>query len=231
MVGYVFTFDEFGNLHQNHEGVKITVFGKGDNYSASSDESGRFHLKNLLTGTYEIHFEKKGYGILKQFSIQHLGGQATLLGLNNNRVYFIYEMPTTEISNLVLNKDTAYAEFQFSKGPAPQYINLRLYFSNNADFTEDSQKYNADFKIGVNGPNWHKWRASGLPFNPGSTVYYKAAINTKVSFIYPDDYYIYQFSEVYRLSGISTYFDINDKKTINPNIGDETEVYSFVFPD
>lgn len=233
MIGFVFTFDEFGNLYDDHQGVIVTGSGVHKMYTTTTEETGRFQLRGLPTGTYEIHFEKEGYGTLKQFSVQHLGGKPTLLGINDGGIFFIYEMPTTGITNLVFNKDTAYGEFQFMKGPVPQYLNLRLFFSDSPDFSENSLKFNADFKIGVNGPNWHSWKPSGLPFNPGSTVYYKAAINTKVDYIYirAQNHNLYQFNGFERLVGISTYYDVINKKTVNPNIGNESEVYSFVFPD
>ena len=231
MIGYVLTFDEFGNLQASHEDVTVTIFGSDGGYSATTDEWGRFQASGLPTGTYEIHFEKEGYGTLKQFSVKHLGGQPTILGLNDDWVYFMYEIPATRITNLVLNNDTAYAEFQFTKSPEPSDINLRLYFSDSPDFSEDSQKYTSDFRIGVNGPNWNAWHPENLPFDPGSMVYYKAAMNTKVSSIYPNELNLYTFSSYYQLSGISTYYDINLKQTIIPNIGDETEVNSFVLPD
>ena len=232
MIGYVFTFDEFGNLLDNHDGVNVTAYGTRLIYSATTDKTGYFRLRGLATGTYEIHFEKAGYGTLKQFSVQHLGGQPTILALNDDRVFFLYEMPTTEITNLVLNKDTAYAEFRFKKGPEPEYISLELHFSDDPDFSEASLQYVWNFKFGVNGPNRNLWSTSYMPFTPGTTVYCKAAMNTKVDVLYRDEHNLILFSNYYyRLAGISTYFDLNTKKTVNPNLGDETKVYSFIFPE
>ncbi len=232
MIGYVFTFDEFSNLLENHKNVTVTAVGDGTDFSANTDENGRFYLNNLPIGTYELWFEKEGYGTLKQFGVKHLGGQPTILGLNDDHVYFIYEMPTTVITNLVLNKDTAFAEFTFNKSPQPEYLTLTLYFSESADFAETALNYSWDFKFGVNRPNWHRWTTTYMPFTPGSTVYYKAAVNTNVTLVDKSENYLYLFSEFYYvLYGISTYFDIETKKTVYPNIGNETKVYSFVFPE
>jgi hypothetical protein len=57
-------------------------------------------------------------------------------------------------------------------------------------------------------------------------------MNTKVEVLYRDEHNLVLFSNYYyRLAGISTYFDLNTKKTVNPNLGDETKVYSFIFPE
>lgn len=226
MIGYVFTFDEFGNFLDNHQGVAVTVYGPGTTYMATTHENGYFTVHEIPTGTYEIHFEKEGYCIVKQFGVKHLGGQPTILGLNDDRVYFMYEIQTTEITNLVLNKDTAFAEFRFHKGPEPEFLNVRLWFSDSPDFSATSKKYSSDFKFGVNGPNWNYWRPENLPFEPGTRVYYKGAINTKVSSVNRFEHNLDIFSNYYyKLAAV-----INNVE-INPDLGNETEVYSFVLPD
>jgi hypothetical protein len=233
MIGYVFTFDEFGNLLDNHDGVTVTAYGPGTTYKGITAGNGYFVLRNVPTGTYEIHFEKEGSGTLKQFGVQHAGGQPTILGLNDEQVFFMYEMPTTQITNVVLNKDTAYAEFSFHKGPEPEFINVRLWFSDSPDFSSNSNRYSTDFRFGVNGPNRHYWIPENLPFAAGSRVWYKAAMSTCVQYIYPADYNLTAnlFAGLYRITGISRYLDLNTKKNISPNLGNETEVYSFILPN
>lgn len=74
MVGHIYTFSQFGKLLDDHSQVKITAIGMDESYTVNSDQSGRFELTELPTGTYELHFEKSGFGVLKQFGVQHLGG-------------------------------------------------------------------------------------------------------------------------------------------------------------
>src|SRR5512133_2002246 len=67
LVGYVYTFDEFAksSVPEDNSGVTVTAFGM-KKYQALSDKNGRFEFSKLPAGTYELQFQKKGYGTLMQ---------------------------------------------------------------------------------------------------------------------------------------------------------------------
>ena len=227
LVGYVYTFDEFAILLDDHSNVKVTALGL-EHFSTRTDKSGRFEFKGLPAGTYELNLEKEGFGTMKQFGIQHLGGQPTILGLRldgstNNEAFFIYQMPTTEIISLSVEKDTLTGVFSFA-GYQPGYVSLRVYYSNDKDFNiSDAQLVTGPYVSLINGE--YKGRIYNLEtiFLPGDEVFYKACILYNRGGI--TDF-------VNRtVIGIDSYFDYSTNTTIYPNLGDESKQYSFVYQE
>lgn len=225
LVGYVFTFDEFANPNKYHNGVLVTVYGLAHINQTYTDANGRFEFRQLPAGTYELHMEKAGYGTMKEFGIQHLGGEPTILGLNFNgpsssSAFFIYERPTAKIINLSLMHDTLSCGFHFD-GEEPDIIHLLILLSDEQNFTGD--KIQEIVKLGlvkVNGDYQGFLNREYLHFETGETVYYKAAAiawggnpNTVYNGIF----------------GIDNYFDYDSNQTVYPNTGEMSAQYSFVF--
>ena len=223
LVGYVYTFDEFANSLEDNSGVQIIALGN-KHYRASTDKAGRFEFKNLPAGTYELQIEKAGFGTMKQFGIQHLGGQPTILGLNPKSgypatAYFIYRMPTTKILELKIEKDTIYGSFSFA-GPQPATVGLLLYFSTMQNFqVSEVKNFMTVFLENRNGQYQRKlYIMDG--FHPGDVIFSKG-------FVYAKHYYV-QISQIFMLQGIDTYYDFDGNQTVYPNLGDESEEFSFV---
>ncbi|MCF8335427.1 MAG: carboxypeptidase-like regulatory domain-containing protein [Bacteroidales bacterium] len=233
MVGYVYTFDEFGDILDDHSEVKVTATGVDKEYSTLSDSKGRFELTDLPTGTYELSFEKEGFGVLKQFGVQHLGGKPTILNhfsqdSRDNDAYFIYEMPTTEVTNLTIENDTLYGDFSFTEQEPPQAIQLRLYFSTEEDFNIQSAQYVQNRKLFKNDTRYLRkmdFENYDTPFQQGEKVFFRARIFTQV-----DMYRLPQYGNSY-VDGIDTYYDYESNKTIYPNINDESAQFSFIFSE
>ena len=234
MVGYVYTYDEFGYPLDNHEKVRIKAFGHVGNYVAYSNPDGRFELLGVPAGTYELHFEKDGFGMLKKFGVQHLGGKPTLLFPQGYTYYYIYafiiyEMPETDIVHVRIENDTLYGEFAFKDIVYPDQVCLRIFFSTSPDFTKETSEFTGNYKLWKkDGLYTRRMYYSDMNFPPGETVFYKACIYAEPASIYhfssqlPDNYIIVQ---------TDTYFDIQTNELIYPNLGDESEVFSFIFPE
>jgi hypothetical protein len=225
LVGYVYTFDEFANLLDDHSNVKVTALGL-EQFSTSTDKKGRFEFKGLPAGTFELHFEKEGFGTLKQFGIQHLGGQPTTLGLSydgsvNSSAFFIYQMPTSEILSLSIDNDTISGSFSFKADP-PQSFLLSISFSSQKDFEISNARFvTSTFLYNVDGI--YKGKIFGLEsaFQPGEEVFYKACF-------YSSRGAIEDFSNRI-IAGINSYFDYSENTVIYPNMGDESAQYSFIY--
>ena len=227
LVGYVYTFDEFANLLDDHSNVQVTALGL-DHFSTRTDKNGRFEFKDLPAGTYDLNIEKEGFGTMKQFGIQHLGGQPTTLGLSltgstNSSAFFIYQMPTTEIISLSVEKDTLTGVFSFT-GYQPEYVPLQVYCSNVQDFDiSDAQLVTGAFLNRINGE--YKGRVYNLEtkFQPGEEVFFKARI------LYTRGAITDFVNRI--VVGIDTYFDYSTNTTIYPNSGDESAQYSFIYQE
>ena len=228
LVGYIFTFDEFANSLSDHSGVLVTAYGKAIIVQTRTDITGRFEFRHLPAGTYELHMEKPGYGTMKQFGIQHLGGKPTVLGLNfspstNCSAFFMYQLPTTQIENLSLRNDTLSGDFVFT-GNEPEILYLLVYLSDEPSFTHDQTKevvklwmMKLDGKY--RGPLYSKY----LHFQAGETVYYRAAALALGGIP------VTNLNRI--IVGIDSYYDYERNYTVYPNTGDESEQFSFVFPE
>jgi len=228
MVGFVYTFDEFGTLLDDRSQVKVTAIGLDQNYSASSNSSGRFVLEDVPTGTYELHLKKEGFGTMKQFGVKHLGGKPTILlnTSNEEQAYFLYKMPASIIEDLHIVNDSMTCAFRFAIIPNPtSTFHLKVYFSSEDNFIRQDAEYIENARIWyTDGKYWSRFHFERTPFDPGETVYYKACRYTLQVYVPP----LYQN---WNVSGVSTYFDYELNETIYPNLGDESEQYSFTFPE
>ena len=227
LVGYVFTFDEFANPNEDHKGVLVTACGVARIDQTHTDANGRFEFRHLPAGTYELHMEKAGYGTMKEFGVQHLGGEPTILGLNFNgpnssSAFFIYKLPTAKIINLSLKDDSLFCGFDFA-GEEPDIIYLLILLSDEQNFTDDKTKEIVKLGlVNVNGDYQGILNREYLHFEAGETVYYKAAViawggNPSISYN--------------GIHGIDNYFDYESNRTVYPNTGEMSAQYSFVFQE
>jgi hypothetical protein len=228
MVGYLYSFDEFGTLLEDHRGFRVTALGHAGSYQAISDAKGRFEFVDLPTGTYELHFEKEGFGTLKQFGVQHLGGKATILLMDHYgepQYYFLYEMAKTRIQHLQIDQDTLKAAFLFSDENLHEHVCIKLYFSTEAGFNVLEAPYSLEETLTLwEGTYSEKLVFRDHPFTQGETIYYKAGVFTRPR-------YYQQGMYLNILYGPDRYYDYESDQTILPNLGEISEQYSFVFQE
>jgi hypothetical protein len=226
LVGYVFTFDEYGRLLNDHANVIVTTKGTNVIYSVATDEYGRFEFSALPTGTYDLEFKKDGFGTVKQFSIKHLGGTPTTLGYSysgsiNSMAFFLYQKSTLVITNLSVEKDSVFADLAVQTPESPSLVMLQLYFSTAADFTYSTSEFSSlAYLYRTNGRFGGKIFHSGYPFEIGTTYYVKARTNFQCQAIGG------LYSEV--IAGINSYYDFDLQQFIYPALGNESASYSFV---
>jgi len=94
IVGFVNLVDEAGNEVEDKSGVNVTI--EGLTSSANTNEDGRFELSNVPAGTYNIIYNKTGYGSYKRFSFQFIGGDIPAMTYETT----LYEQPKIEIQSL-----------------------------------------------------------------------------------------------------------------------------------
>lgn len=94
IVGFVNLVDETGNEVEDKSNVDVTI--EGLTSSANTNENGRFELSNVPAGTYNIIYNKTGYGLYKRFSFQFIGGNIPAMLYETT----LYEQPKIEIQSL-----------------------------------------------------------------------------------------------------------------------------------
>jgi hypothetical protein len=229
LVGYVYTFDEFRILLNDHSGVIVTALGLNNEYKVATDKEGRFEFVNLPAGTYEIHFEKTGFGTLKQFGIKHLGGQPTVLGMPFNQgsygsAFFLIELPTTQIANMQIANDSLFCEFSFMK-PEPDYLSMNMYFSSEDNFQIESAMLKMGVSVIKKGTLYSaKLNMSNFPFKSGEKVYFRGLTSPN----YESGITLFDGRII---GGISYYFDYENNIMVYPSLGNKSAQYFFIFQE
>jgi hypothetical protein len=237
MVGYVYTFDEFAksSVPKDNSGVTITALGT-KKYRAFSDKNGRFEFSKLPAGTYELVFEKKGFGTLKQFDIKHLGGEPTVLYMpfdhsSNSSAFFLYTLPATDLSELKIEHDSIFCRFSFP-GLQPESVYIQLYISKEENFESNSaeliltnfsmvksgDKYSGKLYY-LSGYESH----TGLPFKTGEKIFFRACAS-------PFYGSLITILNSWYLIGIDTYFDYENNRVVYPALGKESAENSYIIP-
>ena len=230
LVGYVYTFNEFAEVQEDHSGVVVTTIGQ-NRYTAITDKRGRYEFRKLPAGIYALSFEKAGYGTMKYWGVRHLGGTATVFGFTfssseYSRAVFLYRFPKTKILDLSVANDSLYAVFDLGDRQ-PYWMNLIVYFSDQPGFSADNaQQRVTRALLSENGMYKCVLVRNGAPaIEKGKQTYFKASIYTSTGGI--------NIPEMGNrsISGINTYFDLYLKKTIYPSAGDVSSEYSFILPE
>lgn len=96
LVGFVTLIDETGNPVEDKSGVTVSI--EGLSISAKTNETGRFAFIGIPSGTYNLVYDKAGFGMYKQFSYQFMGGNVSDLMYSVT----LYEQPNIAIQSLDL---------------------------------------------------------------------------------------------------------------------------------
>jgi hypothetical protein len=215
LVGYVYTFDEYGNRVNENRDVEITAIAGPQHYNVRTDQTGRFEFNKLPSGTYDLNIEKDGFGTMKQWGIQHLGGKPTIL----TQAYFLYPPSTASITDLSIEGGNLYAVINFN-GNHPESVQVILYFSKNQGFDIES----AIDMITVDVyPQDNLYKGFVPPmevnFQAGETWYYKGIVTCSEYSVLDRGTY---------LGGNSNYFDYTLNKTIYPNASAESSEFTYL---
>jgi hypothetical protein len=226
LVGYVRTFDEFENITDDQGDVLVSVNGMGGFYSTKTDITGRFEFTSLSAGTYELIFEKTGYGTLKHSNIKHLGGKPTIIGLDFNgstwESFSLFHIPTTVIQNLTIENDTLYGNFAFVSYK-PQNLSLMMYLADMPEYSDmEARKIIVRYLVNSKGRYSVPMSSTGLPFQPGEIVYFRAAVFASINFGWSNNNI--------SLIDTDTYFHNEFNQIFYPVFGEPSETYSYVFP-
>ena len=225
IIGYAYCFDEYGDQLENFS--DINVFTEPDRKChAITDKNGRYVIKNVVNGTYDLSFEKEGFGTMKLHSVKHLGGYPTVMNYYySDEAPFIYQSITTQITNIEFVNDSIGVSVSLSGQYKPRLLQLRLFFSSEENFDIESAQATKNLTTYEynNIYNSRKLVTEGLSFEHGNTVYYKACIYTRrTSALMIDDHNF--------ISGTDTYFDYDNNRTIYPNLSNESAEFSFIMP-
>jgi hypothetical protein len=139
-------------LAQNKSGVEIRIEGSEPELKTTTDESGQFTISNLVSGTYNVIFNKEGFCEHKIIGYQFIGGNKPA-SLGNIDIYL---KPTFQITNLEISQ----ANVESTE------INL-LIKANVSDFNTNSYAYFRYYLSNNENVSFSNYISTGFkPLNP-----------------------------------------------------------------
>jgi hypothetical protein len=214
IVGYALLSDEYLNMLDDHSG--ITVYTEpGRKYSGKTDITGRFEIKGVPTGTYNLSFEKEGFNTMKYPEVHHLGGKPTVISPYLR--FVLYPDITAQITNMTFQNNQVNIELDKSGN----FLYARLYFSTTDGFSLEDGDYIADIR--VYGDGGYLIDLPDLPFGSGTQIYCRGCLYT-----YQENALEFGFQNYAEC--IDYYYDEAQGITVYPNITDESDQYAFIKP-
>ena len=66
--------DEFSFFQDDASAVVVTLSSGSQQHKDTTDPTGHYNFAGITTGTYDLSFQKPGYGTMKIFGLSHFGG-------------------------------------------------------------------------------------------------------------------------------------------------------------
>jgi hypothetical protein len=233
ILGRLDLFDEFSYKKNDASGTIITLTSGSLIRTDTTGPTGQYRFSGLRTGTYDLSYQKTGYGTMKLFGLSHFGG-----GPQPTSIYDIdvLQIPQkTAVDNLaIFSNDGLNTVFSIlldtsSLQYVQYYQNFQLFISKDKNvspfhfahmigflFTPDGNgKYSAVMgKTDVTNP---------LPFKTGDTLY--AVTYTYNRYVHPTvatDNFIDPGGQAY-------YIDPQTGLIIYPNMSRPSNILQFVY--
>ena len=145
LVGFVRLYDQYGYVIPDRQGVTVTAIGSEPELSAVTSTEGRFEIKKLETGIYDLQFSKEGFGTYHVCNLRFVGGPATVYGYTS-----MVQVSTTRISDLDLYTDPVTLVDWVTCRIEPELsydrpVNIRFFVSESPDVS--SSNYSSTFRV------------------------------------------------------------------------------------
>ncbi len=141
IIGFVNLIPWNDQAIDDFSGVKVSI----DNTSifAFTDSNGKFELKNVHAGTYDITVTKEGFGTYRQFSIPYAGGPAPgaipYIDPGYSPTIILGKIPTYIISNFSMSTVNGKVTLNIQT-PVPSAL-IRVYLNDGATVSSTEFKY------------------------------------------------------------------------------------------
>lgn len=172
IIGSLNLYDE-GTAQISKDGMTVSVDGSNPEISAVTNTSGSFVLSNVPLGTYNITFNKNGFGAFKKIGVVHSNTSSTIVSPSPS----LGQISTTRINNLSKSSANNIVTLTIRTLPAPsnqtpRYI--RIFYSNSADVSFDNyRQYSGVYSHRSNPADLEitKTDFNEMGFSSGETVY------------------------------------------------------------
>ena len=232
IVGKVVLYNEFSYLQNDASGVVVTLISGSQQYN---DTTGNYDFPGITTGTYDLTFQKPGYGTMKLFGLSNFGGGTLPTQVGTD---YLMQIPVkTAPDTFTLTSNNSYmATFDLRLDtPSTQFVEIAqdmlVFISKNkaptpTDYDIILDSYDNPDGIGGYTVYFYKSNLINLatPIVTGDTLYAVA---------YSFNRYIHigaSPSQAYGDYGLSSYYmDPQTGKYIYPNLSKPSNIVQFTF--
>lgn len=100
IVGNAVLYNEFSFKEADQSGIIVTLISGSFQQSDTTDESGNYQFHGIKTNTYDMTFQKGGYGTMKIFGLTHIAGGNVPTKVKN--IYLLQTPQKTAVDSLAL---------------------------------------------------------------------------------------------------------------------------------
>jgi hypothetical protein len=146
--GNLVVYNEFSWPIADSSGVSVSLNVGSTVHTTTSDASGNYYFHGLPSGTYNLTYQKTGFGTMKVFGISHSPGSS--INTEVNEVYILQDPVKTAIDSITVNE-------------AYSYVQVRIYLDTSS-FSYIQYQYNFVLLIGKD-PTLTQANATYSPYN------------------------------------------------------------------
>lgn len=172
ILGSVNLFDE-GVTQIDNSNMTVRIEGTG--FSTTTDIDGDFTLSDVPFGTYNLIYEKSGYGTFKKFDIEHKNTGSSTVIMNDPS---LGQKSTTSITNLTVSSSSSFPVILTSTtNPAASSVNpkyIRFFLSTDPAVSNENYENAIETLQATNTPNNFnllQGAIDALGYPSGTTVY------------------------------------------------------------
>jgi hypothetical protein len=233
IAGQLNLYNEFSVPLDDESGTIVTITSGSLQFTDTTNTTGQYHFSGLATGTYDLSYQKSGYGTMKVFGVSHFGGGLTPTAVEKVYVVQIPQKTAPDTLTATVNNgsytyfdlhlDTSSLQYQ------QYYLNLEVFIGTdknvgpNSYVTMGTSAFSPDGSGGYLSVFFKNDPDYPLPFHSGDSLY--AVAYTFNLYLQPNNAYTYY---TYANPG-ETYIDPQTGREVYPNLSKPSNVFGFVY--
>jgi hypothetical protein len=233
IAGQLNLYNEFSIPLDDESGTVVTITSGSLQFTDTTNIAGQYHFSGLATGTYDLSYQKLGYGTMKVFGVSHFGGGLTPTAVE--KVYVVQIPQKTAPDSLTatvnngsyvyfdLHLDTSSLQYQQYYGNLEIFIGTDRNVGPNDYVTMGQTAFSPDGVGGYLGFLYKNDPTFPLPFHTGDSLY--AVAYTFNLYLQPNNAYGYY---TYPNPG-ETYIDPQTGREVYPNLSKPSNIFGFIY--
>lgn len=228
ITGSLGVYDEFSWPETDFAGVAVTLSSGSFQKKGTTDAAGHYAFSGIPTGTYNLSYEKAGFGTMKVFGLSHTGGG--LLPTPVQEVNILQLPARTAIDSIsAVNSSFYYRVWIYLDTSSTHYVqyygNMVLLIGNTPDLSLSNYLIMYSETIHTDGVGAYQdlidKESLASYFNPGDTIYVTACTYTR---------FVHKQKDANTLTDLGStayYVDPANGKYVYPNLSIPPAVLKF----